>query len=83
MLGDAYTIVDMAVWGWAGRIPFMLGKDDAFDDLPNLKRLVDQIDARPAARRAVTLADQHKFKVEFDEAAMRNLYPQIFAPDPD
>ncbi len=83
MLGEAFTIVDMAVWGWAGRIPFMLGKDDAFDDLPNLKRLVDQIDARPAARRAVALADQHKFKVEFDEAAMRNLYTQIFAPDPD
>lgn len=83
MLGDAYTIVDMAVWGWAGRIPYMLGKDDAFDDFPNLKRLVEEIDDRQAAQRAVALAQQHKFKVEFDEAAMRHLYPQIFAPDPD
>ncbi|MFV2054725.1 glutathione S-transferase family protein [Aliiroseovarius sp. YM-037] len=83
MLGDAYTIVDMAVWGWAGRIPFMLGKDDAMDAYPNLARLVAGIDARPAAIRAVALKDQHAFKVEFDEEAMRHLYPQIFAPDPD
>ena len=82
MLGDTYTIVDMAVWGWAGRVPFMLAKDDAFDEFPNLKRLMDEIDARPAAQRAVALKDQHSFKVEFDDAAMRHLYPQIFAPDP-
>jgi GSH-dependent disulfide-bond oxidoreductase len=82
MLGDTYTIVDMAVWGWAGRVPFMLAKDDAFDEFPNLKRLMDEIDARPAAQRAVALKEQHSFKVEFDDAAMRHLYPQIFAPDP-
>ena len=83
MLGDTYTIVDMAVWGWAGRIPFMLGKDDAMDAYLNLARLVAEVDARPAAIRAVALKDQHAFKVEFDEEAMRHLYPQIFAPDPD
>ncbi len=82
MLGETYTIVDMAVWGWAGRIPFMLADEAAMDAYPNLQRLVDEIDARPAAKRAVALKDQHKFKVEFDEAAMRHLYPQIFAPDP-
>src|SRR6478672_7553911 len=27
MLGDEYTIVDMAVWGWARAIPFALGAD--------------------------------------------------------
>ena len=82
MLGDTYTIVDMSIWGWAGRIPFMLSDEAAMDAYPNLRRLLDEIDARPAAERAVALKDQHKFKVEFDDAAMRHLYPQIYAPDP-
>lgn len=80
MLGAHYTIVDMAVWGWALRIPFMLG-DDAMDGFPNLARLMDEIEARPAAARAHELARAHKFKAEFDDAARRNLYPQIYAPD--
>jgi GSH-dependent disulfide-bond oxidoreductase len=39
MLGDAYTIVDMAVWGWARLAPNVLG-EDAWAKFPNLKRLV-------------------------------------------
>ena len=27
MVGGAYTIVDMAVWGWARAVPFILGED--------------------------------------------------------
>ena len=45
MLGDIYTIVDMAVWGWARAIPFVLG-DQAFDKLPHVQRLFDEINAR-------------------------------------
>lgn len=82
LLGDAYTIVDMAVWGWAPRIPAMLGDDRAMDAYPNIARLMATIDARPAAARVAALKDRHAFKTEFDEAAMRSLYPQIFAPDP-
>lgn len=81
MLGDTYTIVDMAVWGWAPRIPAMLG-DGAMAEFPNIARFLAEIDARPAAQRALTLKDRHAFKVEMDEAAMRAMYPQIFAPDP-
>lgn len=81
MLGDIYTIVDMAVWGWAARIPFMLG-DGAMDDFPNIARLMAELDARPAAQRALTLKDRHAFKTEMDDAAMRAMYPQMFAPDP-
>lgn len=81
MLGEAYTIVDMAVWGWASRIPFMLGDDAAMSGFPNLKRLMDEIEARPAAARAKALAASHTFKAEFDEDAKRNLYPQMFAPE--
>src|ERR1700758_5139070 len=51
MLGDVYTIADMAVWGWARLVPNVLG-ENAWAKLPNLKRLVDEISARPAAQRA-------------------------------
>src|SRR3954465_9027000 len=48
MVGDSYSIVDMALWGWARMLPFKLG-DDAFARYPDVKRLVDEISARPAA----------------------------------
>jgi GSH-dependent disulfide-bond oxidoreductase len=74
MLGDTYTIVDMAVWGWARLIPMVLG-EAAWAKFPNLKRLVDEISARPAAQRAVALKDRHQFKTEMDDLARRSLYP--------
>ena len=74
MLGDTYTIVDMDVWGWARLVPFVLG-DDAFAQMPNLKRLVDEINARPAAARALALKDRFTFKSENDDESRRNLFP--------
>jgi len=82
MLGDDYTIVDMAVWGWASRIPYMLGGDDAMAAFPHLARLMADMNARPAAARATALKDSFAFKTELDDQAMRFMYPQIFAPDP-
>jgi GST-like protein len=73
MLGDAYTIVDMAVWGWARAVPFILG-DSAWATMPNLKRLVDEIGARPAAKRVDALKDKHAFKTELDDEARRNMF---------
>ena len=75
MLGDAYTIVDMAVWGWASRVPFILGQD-AWTKLPHLKRHFDEISARPAAQRANALKTRYAFKTEVDEDARRHLFPQ-------
>ena len=77
MLGDTYTIVDMDVWGWARLVPFILGDDAALTQMPNLKRLVDEINARPAAARALALKDKHTFKTEMDDDARRNLFPHI------
>ena len=74
MLGEIYTIVDMAVWGWARLVPFVLG-EDALPKFVNLKRLVDEISARPAAERAVALKDRHQFKAEMDDDAHRYLLP--------
>lgn len=75
MLGDAYTLIDMAVWGWSTRAQFALG-DEAFGKLVNVKRHLDEISARPAAQRAVALKDKFTFKTEMDEAARKILFPQ-------
>jgi GST-like protein len=63
MLGEDYTLVDMAVWGWARAVPFVLGAE-AWQTLPNVKRWLDEINARPAAQ------------TEMDEEARRSLFPQ-------
>jgi len=78
MLGDTYTFVDMDVWGWARLVPNILG-DDALENLPNLKRLVDEISARPAAGRATALKDRHAFKTEMDEEAKQAMFPQNYS----
>jgi GST-like protein len=44
--------------------------------MSNLKRLFDEISARPAAARANALKDRHAFKTEMDTEARRNLFPQ-------
>lgn len=75
MLGDTYTLVDMAVWGWARAVPFILGPE-AWAELPNLKRLFDEINARPAAQRAEALKDAHIYKADMDEQALRAMFPQ-------
>ena len=76
MLGDIYTIVDMAVWGWARVLPFVVG-DDAWKRFPNLKRLFDEISARPAAQAANALKDRHAFKTEMDEESRRHMFRHI------
>ena len=76
MVGDTYTIVDMDVWGWARMIPFVLG-EGAFANYPNVKRLVDEISARPAAAKAIALKDSFKFKAEMDDEARRNMFKHL------
>jgi GST-like protein len=76
MVGGMYTIVDMDVWGWARMVPFILG-EAAWAKLPHLKRLVDEISARPAAVRASSLKDQYKFKTEMDEEARANMFRHL------
>ncbi|MES2483728.1 MAG: glutathione S-transferase N-terminal domain-containing protein [Pseudomonadota bacterium] len=77
MVGDAYSIVDMAVWGWARLMPYVLGTGEAtWERYPQLKRLVDTISARPAAQRVEALRKRHAFKTEMDEQARKFMYPQ-------
>jgi len=76
MLGDTYTIVDMALWGWARMLPNVLG-EGGWAKFPNLKRLVDEINARPAAARANAIKDKHKFKAEFDDEAKKAMFRHL------
>jgi GST-like protein len=75
MLGEKYSLVDMAVWGWARAVPFILG-EDAWAKLPHLKRHLDAINARPAAQRAEALKSRFAFKAEMDDDARKQLFPQ-------
>ena len=76
MLGNDYTVVDMAVWGWSRLVPFVLGAD-ASDSLPHVKRHMEEISARPAAARALALKDRHTFKADMDEAARIAMFPHL------
>ena len=74
ILGEKYTIVDMAVWGWARLIPRVLS-EEAKSDFPHLQRLVDQVTARPASQRAIAFSQEHAFKMTMDAEAHRNMFP--------
>ena len=76
MVDDTYTIVDMAFWGWARMAPFALG-EDTYAKYPNVKRLVDEVGARPAAARALALKDKFVFKTEMDETAKNFMFGHL------
>jgi GST-like protein len=76
MLGEEYSIVDMAVWGWSRLLPNVLGPEGA-QKLPDLQRHLAEISARPAAVRALALKDKHAFKTEMDEAARIAMFPHL------
>jgi GST-like protein len=77
MVGEQYSIVDMAFWGWARMVPYVLGTGDAtWTAYPHVKRLLDVINARPAAQRAEALKSRHVFKTELDAEARKFLFPQ-------
>lgn len=77
MLGDSYGIVDMALWGWARLVPFVMGTgEDTWKRYPNVKRLLEEINLRPAALRVEALRASYKWKTEMDDEAQRAMFPQ-------
>lgn len=76
MVGDCYTIVDMSIWGWARLANFILG-DDVFTRFPHLKRLIDEISARPAAPRSLALRDKFDWKPKVDDEARRHMFKHL------
>jgi GST-like protein len=76
MVGDTYTIADMAFWGWARLASFVLGEEGAAK-YKNVKRLVDEVSARPAAARAIALKDKFVFKTEMDDEAKNIMFGHL------
>lgn len=78
MAGSEYSVLDMAVWGWARALPMVIGSGAtdtaAVNEFPNVKRLIDAINARPAATRAQALKDRHAFKAEMDDESRQNMF---------
>ncbi len=56
-------------------IPRVMG-EGAWAALPNVKRHLDAINARPAAQRAEALKERFSFKQEMDEDARKAMFPQ-------
>lgn len=79
IVGDSYTLVDMAAWGWIDRHPVVLDAE-ALTRFPALGRWFERVNTRPAVARARTVGKDHAFKKEFDETAQRALFPQNFVP---
>jgi GST-like protein len=57
-------------------VPFVLG-DDAFAKYPNVKRLLDEVSARPAAAQAIALKDKFTFKTEMDDEARNIMFRHL------
>ncbi|MDQ0392744.1 glutathione S-transferase family protein [Labrys monachus] len=79
ILGNDYSIADMSAWGWLDRAPRVLpGEADPVAAFPNLKRLMQAIEARPAAARARAVGSDHTFKQTMDEDALRAMFPSNY-----
>ena len=81
IVGNGYTIADMSAWGWLDRASrVMKGADDPLAPYPNLKRLFQTVDARPAVQRARAVGQDHEFKKVSDEETKRALFPSNYPP---
>jgi GST-like protein len=60
-------------------VPFILG-EGAWGDFPNLKRLFDEISARPAAQAAAALKERRSFKADMDDEARHHMFRHLTAP---
>ena len=81
IVGDDYTIADMSAWGWLDRASRVRkGEADPLAPYPNLKRLFQMVDARPAVVRARTVGKDHAFKKGNDEETKRSLFPSNYPP---
>lgn len=75
LAGNSYSIADIALWGWANSAAYIFG-EQGLSAYPNVKRLVDEIAARPAVEQVNALKNQLTLKTDMDEAARRAMFPQ-------
>ncbi|MGO1625626.1 MAG: glutathione S-transferase family protein [Halomonadaceae bacterium] len=79
IVGNTYTIVDMAAWAWVDRAALTLG-GERLGEYPEVERWFQAVDARPAVARARQMGQDIEFKSPGDEDSRRALYPSNY-PD--
>jgi GSH-dependent disulfide-bond oxidoreductase len=81
IVGDSYTIADISAWGWLDRASRVRkGEADPLALFPNLKRLFEMVDERPAVARARAVGKDNPFKTISDEETRRALFPSNYPP---
>ena len=76
IVGNEFTIADISAWGWLDRAARVLpGDRDPLAAFPNVKRLFQAVDFRPAVNEARAVGKGHAFKKEVDEETKRALFP--------
>ena len=75
LAGSDYSIADIALWGWANSAAYIFG-EQGLSGYPNVKRLVDEISARPAVERVNALKNMLTLKTDMDDEARRAMFPQ-------
>lgn len=78
MVGDSFTIVDIAAWAWVDRADVVLG-DGRLNAFPQVDRWFQAINSRPAVARARMIGKDVEFKAQGDEASRRALYPSNYS----
>jgi GSH-dependent disulfide-bond oxidoreductase len=79
IVGNVFTIADISAWGWLDRAGRVLpGDSDPLAAFPNVKRLFQAVDSRPAVTKARAVGKGHAFKKEVDEETKRALFPSNF-----
>lgn len=73
LLGEQYTIADMAAWGWSRLVPVILG-EGVWASLPHLKRWIDRVNDRPAVAGVERLRQRFTFKTEMDAEARSYMF---------
>ncbi|MGH1419066.1 MAG: glutathione S-transferase family protein [Hyphomicrobiaceae bacterium] len=75
LVGEEYSIVDMALWGWARNAPRVFGKNEPFTEFINVNRWFATINQRPAVGRVDALLQRFKFLIDVDEEARKHMFP--------
>ena len=78
LVGNEYTIVDMALWGWAKFAPRVFGNDEPFAEFVQVGRWFAAINERPAVARVDALMQQYKFRMDMDEDARKQMFPGAY-----
>ncbi|MDO8905542.1 glutathione S-transferase N-terminal domain-containing protein [Hydrogenophaga sp.] len=57
LMGDEYSIADIATWPWVRNLVGFYGAGDlvSFQDFPELKRVLEAFEARPAVQRGLNI----------------------------